>query len=209
MFFSNSLVRLRRRCKNICLSSAIFIVQHQRMQKLFTLLLVLLAGTLHAQTGPAWQPVSKLDNVQIKDSTVNPKWFVSRYSGLSASFISFRGGSAMMYSAPMGIQLNRTINNNLYAFAGVEIAPGYINFNQRFVQNDFTKNGFSNSFMQGNNNQFSLNPAAFVGLGYTNDERTFQIQARVNVSQGNSFYAPRGFGNFYGTPGQMNSIIHR
>ena len=58
------------------------------------------------------------------------KWFVTRYSGLSTGFGFFNGGSANFVSVPLGLQLNRRLNNNLYAFAGISAAPFYIKCNR-------------------------------------------------------------------------------
>ena len=183
--------------------------QQRVMQKIFILLLTMIVGVANGQSLQPSSQFQRLQNVSINDSTVHNKWSVSKYSGLSASFVSFRGGSAFMYAAPMGLQVNRMLNKNLYAFAGVEITPAYISLNQPFGQNNSIKNGFSNSFMQGGRNQFSINPSAFVGLGYTNDEHTFQIQARMNISQGNYYNNPAGFSNFYQMNRQMNPLLPR
>jgi len=138
---------------------------------------------------------TRLKDVQLKDSIVQKKWFISKYSGMSAGIMAFKGGSASYLAAPMGVQLNRMITDNTYAFAGVEIAPAYINFNQRFMNGGFDKSGFTNSFMAGNRSQFTINPNAYIGIGYTNDERTFQIQGRLGISNSNANYFtdPSGF----------------
>ena len=153
------------------------------MRTLLSLIFLLVVVTASAQTIDNNSSRVRLQDVTMNDSSVHKKWFVSTYSGLSASFIGYRGGSAVMYSAPMGVQINRMLTNNVFAFGGVEIAPAYINFNQRFVQTDFTKTGFSNSFMAGNTNQFSINPKAYVGMGYTNDQHTFQISGSIGVER--------------------------
>ena len=97
------------------------------------------------------------------------------------------------------------LNNNMYAFAGVEIAPAYINFNQRFMNADLSKGGFSNSFLANNPNRFTINPAAYFGVGYTNDARTFSIEGRFGIesSNANYFTDPTGFKNFNNLGGQM------
>ncbi len=61
-------------------------------------------------------------NHHIYDSTAQKKWFVSRSIGITAGY-NFRGGNAGIIAAPLSVQLNRRINNNLYAFAGVSVAP--------------------------------------------------------------------------------------
>jgi hypothetical protein len=187
-------------------SNPIFIVQLYGMRHLLFIGLILFATAANAQTVSTSK--QKLADVQVKDSTMQKKWFISKYSGLSAGFVAFKGGSATIFSAPMGVQLNRMLNNNVYAFAGLEIAPSYINFNQRFVHADFTKTGFSNTFMAGNRSQFSVNPAAYIGVGYTNDARTFQIQARMGVQNANSNYFtdPSDFRNLIGLERQVPAL---
>src|SRR5215212_4903931 len=63
------------------------------------------------------------NNIHVYDSSFNKKWFVSKYSGLSTSFAFFKGGNATIFSAPLGLQINRRLNNNLFAFAGASVAP--------------------------------------------------------------------------------------
>lgn len=179
------------------------------MRKTFFLLLMVMVVTAHAQTAT----ISKvrLADIQLKDSTIQKKWFVSKYSDISAGFMAFKGGSATVFSAPVGIQLNRKLNNNLYAFAGVEVAPSYITFNQRFVNTNFSKTGFTNTFMAANRSQFSINPAAFVGLGYTNNSRSFQIEARMSIQNSNSNYFtdPTDFRNFINMDRQVRGFNPR
>ena len=67
------------------------------------------------------------------------KWSLNKYTAISTSFVFFKGGNATVVSAPVGLQLNRKLNNNFYAFAGVALAPSYINFNQSFNTSDFNK----------------------------------------------------------------------
>jgi hypothetical protein len=57
---------------------------------------------------------------------------VSKYTGISTSFSFFKGGNATIVSAPLGLQLNRRLNNNLFAFAGVSAAPSYVNFRSSY-----------------------------------------------------------------------------
>src|SRR5678815_4571009 len=61
------------------------------------------------------------------------KWFLTSYSNIGIGFNFFNGGTATVVSAPVGLQLNRQLNNNLYAFTGVSIAPTYVNFNRSFL----------------------------------------------------------------------------
>ncbi|HEX5154378.1 MAG TPA: hypothetical protein VFW07_23180 [Parafilimonas sp.] len=122
-------------------------------------------------------------NSHVYDSAVNKKWFVTTYAGVSTSFNFFHGGNATVVSAPLNLQLNRRLNNNLYAFAGVSAAPAYVNFNQTFLTTDINK-GISgkNSF---NSNSFGMYSRAEVGLMYVNDERTFSISGSIGIERNN------------------------
>jgi len=128
---------------------------------------------------------------QVADSNhVQKKWFLSKYAGISTGFVAFRGGSGTFLSAPVGLQINRQLTNNVYAFAGVSAAPTFFNFNSSFYQPGMNKN---NGFMNANN--FNINPAAYMGLMYVNPERTFSISGSIGVSRSSynsysPFYAP-------------------
>jgi hypothetical protein len=174
------------------------------MKLFITVFLSLIITTVNAQSFGTLEQRARLEDVKLNDSSITQKWFITKYSGLSASFIGFRGGSASVIAAPMGIQLNRALSNNVYAFAGVEIAPAYITMNPFGQPNVAGK--FSNSLLNANSSQFQLNPAAFIGLGYTNDARTFQIQGRVSLQQGNYFTNPAGFGSFNQVDRQMRNL---
>lgn len=110
------------------------------------------------------------------------KWFVSRYSAVSAGYSFFRGGSFSYISAPIGLQLNRRLNNNLYAFAGVSVNPTYINFNQPVPFSGANKGMYGNSMF--GPNQFGIYPRAELGLMYVNDEKTFSISGSISVQRG-------------------------
>jgi hypothetical protein len=109
----------------------------------------------------------------------NKKWFFSRYSELSAGYIFFRGGSANYISVPVGLQLNRRLNSNLYAFAGVSVNPTYFNFNQPIPAG---KGFYTNSMLGANN--FGIYPRAELGLMYMNDEKTFSVSGSISVQRG-------------------------
>ena len=51
------------------------------------------------------------------------KWFLTSYSNIGIGLSFFNGRTATIVSAPVGLQLNHELNNNLYAFAGVSLAP--------------------------------------------------------------------------------------
>src|SRR6185312_2606904 len=107
------------------------------------------------------------------------KWFFSSYRGFSTSVPFFKGGNASVFSALMGLQLNRRLNNNLYAFANVTIAPSYISINPSYLSG-LNKN-FTNSPF--NQNNFGLYPGASVGLMYMNDAKTFSISGSISAEK--------------------------
>lgn len=118
------------------------------------------------------------------------KWFLTKYAGISAGFAGFNGGSATFLSAPMGLQINRQLTNNVYAFAGVTVAPSFLNYNSPFYQPGAIKNyGLMNP------NNFGTYSAAHMGLMYINNDRTFSISGSFGVGRNSyngysPFYAP-------------------
>jgi hypothetical protein len=128
---------------------------------------------------------------QVADSNnVRKKWFVTKYAGISSGFVAFRGGSGTFLSAPVGLQLNRKLTDNVYAFAGVSVAPTFFHYNGAFYQPGLNK---GNSFMNANN--FGIYSAAHMGVMYINNDRTFSISGSIGVGRGNyynnsPFYAP-------------------
>lgn len=117
------------------------------------------------------------------------KWFVTKYAGLSAGFVGFNGGSGTFLSAPAGLQVNRQLTNNVYAFAGVSVAPSFFPYSNTFYQPGINKNyGLMNA------NNFGTWSAAQMGLMYINNERTFSISGSVGV--GRRIY--NGYPPFYG-----------
>ena len=108
-------------------------------------------------------------------------------SGLSTSFTFFKGGNATIVAAPLGLQLNRRLNDNLYAFANVSVAPAYINFNRSFINTDFNKANQSNPFRS---NSFGMYSSASLGLMYINDNKTFSISGSLSVEKNNSPLLP-------------------
>jgi hypothetical protein len=129
--------------------------------------------------GIAPQHQALFNNSHHQDSLSAPKWFFSSYRGLSTSVILYKGGNASMFSAPMGLQLNRRLNNNLYAFANVSVAASYLNINPSYLSG-LNKNFTNNAF---NQNSFGLYPAASLGLMYINDAKTFSISGSISAER--------------------------
>lgn len=113
------------------------------------------------------------------DSLSTPKWLLTSYKGLSTGITVFRGGHASFVSAPMGLQLNRRLNDNLYAFANVSVSPSFVSFNSSFLSTGMPKPNIYNF----NQNNFGIYPAASVGLMYINDAKTFSISGSITTER--------------------------
>lgn len=115
--------------------------------------------------------------------TPDKKWSVTAYSGISAGYGFFNGGSATMISAPVRLQLNRRLNENLYAFGAISAAPAYLNFNHSFVASDLNKMYPNNSVFKYYNGP-GLYSRAELGLMYINDAKTFSVSGSIGVQRG-------------------------
>lgn len=120
------------------------------------------------------------NNISLTDSSAK-KWSFSKYGGLSTSFFFANGRSTNLIYAPIGLQLNRRLTNNLYAFAGISAAPAFVSFNRSFINNDATKS-FQNTspFKTGS---LGLYSRAELGLMYVNDEKTFSISGSIGIER--------------------------
>src|SRR5688572_19672136 len=106
------------------------------------------------------------------------KWFTTASVGVSAGFAGGSGGQGSFLAVPLSIQINRRINNNLYAYAGIGIAPGYSNFNNNFLTAHPYSSPFQNGSYQGYRPGMYSN--ATMGLFYINDSKTFSISGSVS-----------------------------
>ena len=129
-----------------------------------------------------------VNNVFSPDTVANKKWFLSTYTGISTGFNFFNSTSSTFIAAPIGVQLNRMLNKNLYAFAGVSVAPVYVNFNQSFLLTDVNKMYPGNSFY--NSNSFGIYSGAELGLMYVNDAKTFSVSGSINVQRSSYPFLP-------------------
>ena len=158
------------------------------MRLLFTLVIILVAGALNAQTfspgvmGGVYTN-SLYYNHHLYDTAAPKKWFVSRYIGIDAGYSFSKAGNASFVSAPLGLQLNRRLNNNLYAFAGVSVAPTYVNFSGTFMNADLSKVNTNNTVFRNSNT--AVYPSAALGLMYINDARTFSISGHISIERDN------------------------
>ncbi len=167
-------------------NNCIFTIYFYTMRLLFVFVLMMFVATLNAQLYSPYDSFNYIqrhvfaNSLRLNDSIPNKKWFVSKYVGVSTSFSFYRGGSAAIVSAPLTLQLNRTLNNNLYAFANVSIAPSFVSFNNNNFLNTNIKGMPNNSF---NANGFGMYSSASVGLMYVNDARTFSISGSISVER--------------------------
>jgi hypothetical protein len=152
------------------------------MRVIITFIILLFATALKAQT-PV--PLGFVDYSQRtylqKDSMPNSKWFVSKYAGASTGFSFYKGGNATFFSVPVGLRLNRMLNNNFYAFAGVYVAPAYVNFNHAFLSADVDKTNPNNRFLK--SGYMSMYSRADIGLMYVNDAKTFSISGSIGIER--------------------------
>jgi hypothetical protein len=87
----------------------------------------------------------------------------------------------MIVAAPVALQLNRRLTNNLYAFANATIAPGYVSFNRSFIATDFNKAIRNNGLFK--SSSLDIYSSAALGLQYVNDEKTFSISGSIGVER--------------------------
>jgi hypothetical protein len=169
------------------------------MRILLLTMVLITSISLRAQTGlphsglnysPAnpftpYPPLSDYNGLQ-------KKWSLSKYAGISASYGFFNGGSATVFSVPVGLQLNRRLNNNLYAFAGVAAAPAFYNFNNSFISSDVNK--YNSGMTRFGTNNFGMYSKFETGLMYISNDRTFSISGSIGVYK--SSYPAYPYGNF-------------
>ena len=159
------------------------------MRLLLVMAIVIVSASAKAQTV---LPLSFADYMQrqafvrhnnFADSSSHKKWFFSKYISLATGLNFYRGTTATFVAAPVGIQLNRRLTNNLYAFAGVSAAPAYVSFNRAVFTSGANKQFSGNSFLQPNN--FGLYSRAELGLMYINDAGTFSISGSIGIERNN------------------------
>lgn len=117
----------------------------------------------------------------LRDSIGHSKWSFNKYASLSAGYSFFSGSGASFVALPVGVQLNRELNKNLYAFAGISAAPTFINFNNALLPSAFMKADANTSFMK--TNIIGAYSRAQLGLMYINDAKTFSISGSIGVER--------------------------
>ena len=133
------------------------------------------------------QRAGGLNAIPLEDSLSNKKWFMSKYTAISTGISFFNGGRATFLAAPMGLQLNRKLTNNLYAYANIAVVPALTRFNPTLLNTGMNKPFAANSF---SSNSFQVNPSASVGLMYVNDAKTFSISGGISVERNNYQFLP-------------------
>jgi hypothetical protein len=113
---------------------------------------------------------------------LNQKWFFSKYAAISTGAFFYNGGGGTFLSAPVGLQLNHPLNNNLIAFAGVSAAPAFFNYNSLYTDPVFSKS-YPGSYPTSPYG-FGFNSRVDIGLMYINDARTFSISGSIGVERG-------------------------
>jgi hypothetical protein len=128
--------------------------------------------------GISYNYLNSFDN----NSSFHQKWFVSKYAGISTGMLFYNGGGMSYLSAPVGLQLNRQINSNLYAFAGVSIAPAYYYMNNTYPAYNSNSAYPMNSMLS--TNSLGIYSRMQMGLMYVNDDRTFSISGSISIDRG-------------------------
>lgn len=149
------------------------------------------AVTVKAQSPLAFGAMNSLQpgfsqfNQRIDTSHLQKKWFLTKYAGISAGFTTFNGGNSSFLSAPLGLQINRQLTNNVLAFAGVTVAPSYFPYiNAPYQPGMFKNNGFMTP------NSFGTYSTAQMGLMYISNDRSFSISGSIGVGR-SDFYGGR------------------
>lgn len=127
-------------------------------------------------------------NMLSDSNALQKKWSVSTYGGLGAGIGFFNGGNTAFFPAQIGVELNRRLNNNLYAFAGVAVTPVYFNFNRAL-----NATGLHGNYMTApafNTNGLGIYQGIQAGLMYVNDAKTFSISGSIGVSNSRSPFYP-------------------
>ena len=119
-------------------------------------------------------------------NALQKKWSISTYGGMGAGIGFFNGGNGAFFPAQIGVQVNRRLTNNFYAFAGAAITPVYFNFSR-----PVGVTGLHGSYMTAppfNASGLGIYQGIQAGLMYVNDAKTFSISGSISVSNSNPFY---------------------
>ncbi len=176
------------------------------MRKILFVILVFSFTTVMSQTVfsfgfPGYsQGIGFANNIQAHDRLSKKKWYLNSYRGLSTGISFFNGDGATFLAAPIGLQLNRRLNYNFYAFANVTVVPAFVSLNPSLINTSINKNYQANPFMQ---NNFNVSPSVSMGLMYINDAKTFSISGSISAERNNYFAPP-----YYQSNRTQNPLIH-
>jgi hypothetical protein len=137
-------------------------------------------------------PISQLDYSQglfsprynqfVYSGALDHKWHLTKYAGLSAGSVFYPGpGNTSFLAVPIGLQLSRPLNKNVYAFAGISATPVFFSTNRLLaypsMNPSYPVNPFSNGYGFGSNTRVEM------GLMYINDAKTFSISGSVGIDR--------------------------
>ena len=142
------------------------------------LIFFILASSLFVQAQSS-KRVSE-DSSYFIHHTQNRKWSLSPHSGVGVGFNFINGSAATLVTAWAGLQLNRQLTNNLFAFANVSAGPAYTNFNRLFLSPGISK-AYPGSDLR--SDRLGFTSSASLGLMYVNDARTFSISGSIGVNK--------------------------
>ncbi len=117
----------------------------------------------------------------LNSKSIDKKWSFNSYAGIATGLILSNRVSGSFVAAPMGLQVSRRLNNNLYAIGGISVAPTYQNFNRSFFNTNLRQTPFGPHAI--NTQGFGLSSRMEAGLMYINDERTFSIGGSIIVER--------------------------
>lgn len=150
-----------------------------------------LKAQIYAPLSPfSYGPANRFGHYHLMNdsNSLEKKWSVTKYAALSSSWLFMNGANGNVISAPIGLQVNRRLNNNLYAFAGASVAPAYFNFNRPIPATAGNKNFLAVPGI--NSNGFGMSSRIEAGLMYVNDERTFSISGSIGIERNNYPFYP-------------------
>jgi hypothetical protein len=165
------------------------------MRHFLTLLVLTIALRSMAQSGlpvyhPAGMGLGYYPTHGLGWTDPKQKWALQPYASFSTGYMFSKAGGASYFSAPIGLQLTRKLNDNFYAFAGASIAPTYMNFNGASFMHGAM--GMNPGMGYYNPNGLNLYQRAELGLMYVNDAKTFSISGSISVQRGgNPFIMPQ------------------
>jgi hypothetical protein len=146
------------------------------------------------------QSIGFVNDIRTHDSLSNHKWFLSKFSGISTGVSFFNGGNAAFLSAPMGLQLNRRLNNNFYAFANIAVVPAFTRLNSSLITKNINNTFVNNTLMS---NDFNVYPSASLGVMYINDAKTFSISGSISAERRSYPILP-----YYPAINRQSSVLH-